>query len=69
MTIAPCGQQHPMPDIPAIIEDRVPGKRGHFTIRFLHDQMSRRKIPIVALSTRECRIETAFGNPAQPQRQ
>ena len=64
MTIAARGHQHPMTDFPAIVEDRVPGKRGHFTIRFLHDQIRRRKVPIAAVAACKSGIEMTLCNPA-----
>ena len=68
MTIASRSHQHPVPDFPAIVEDRVPGKRGHFTIRFLHDQIRRRKVPVAAVAACKSGIEIALRDPAQPQR-
>src|ERR1700719_2640361 len=68
MTIAAGGHQHPMTDFPAIVEDRVPGKRGHFTIRFLHDQIRRRKVPVAAVAARKSGIEMALRDPTQPER-
>ena len=69
MTIAPRCHQHPVRHFPAIVEDRLPRKRGHVTIRFLHDQIGRRKVPVAALAARKGRIEPPFGDPAQPKRQ
>lgn len=67
MSIASCCYQHPVRHIPTIIEDRIAGQCGHFTIRFLHDQMRRRKIPIAALSACKSSIECAMRDAAQPQ--
>ena len=69
MTIAPRCHQHPVRNLPAIVEDRIPGERGHVTIRFLHDQMGRGKVPVAALATGKGRIEPSVRDPAQPQRQ
>jgi len=69
MTIASRRHQHPVRDLPAIVQDAVPRKRGHVTIRFLHDQIGRGKVPIAALTARKGRIQAALRDPAQPQRQ
>lgn len=69
MTIVSRCHQHPVHHLPAIILNRVPRKRGHSTIRFLHDQIRRGKIPISALAACKSGIETAIRDPAQPQRQ
>ena len=69
MTIASRSHQHPVPDFPAIVEDCVAGQRGHFTIRFLHDQIRRRKVPVATIAARKSGIEIALRDPAQPQRQ
>jgi len=64
MTIAPCRHQHPVRHLAAIILDGFPRQRRHFTIRFLHDQIGRGKIPVPALTAREGHVK-----PSQPQRQ
>ena len=69
MTIAARCHQHPVRHLPAIIEDRIPRERGHPTIRFLHDQIGRGKIPVAALAAGKSRIEAAIRDPAQPKRQ
>ena len=69
MTIASRCHQHPVRHLPAIVEDRVPRERGHVTIRFLHDQIGRGKVPVAALAAGKSGIETALRDPAQPQRQ
>src|SRR6202022_4873389 len=69
MTIAARSHQHPMTDFPAIVEDRVPGKRGHFTIRFLHDQIRRRKVPVAAVAACKSGIEMALRDPASAKRE
>ena len=69
MTIASRCHQHPVRHLPAIVEDRIPRERGHPTIRFLHDQIRRRKVPVAAVAAGEGGIETALRDPAQPQRQ
>src|SRR6476660_9593179 len=69
MTIASRCHQNPVRHLPAIVEDRVPRERGHVTIRFLHDQIGRGKVPVAALATRKSCIETALRDPAQPERQ
>ena len=42
---------------------RVPRKRGHATIRFLHDQIGRGKVPVAALAAGKGRIEPALARP------
>ena len=69
MTIAPRRHQHPVRHLRAIVCDRVPRERGHVTIRFVHDQIGRGKVPVAALTSRKGGIEPAVGDPAQPQRQ
>ena len=69
MTIASRCHQHPVRHIPAIVADRVPRKRGHVTIRFLHDQIGRGKVPVAALAAGKGGIQPSLGHPAQPQRQ
>ena len=69
MTIASRCHQHPVHHLPAIILDRIPRERRHSTIRFLHDQIGRGKIPIAALAACKSGIQAAVRNPAQPQRQ
>ena len=69
MTIASRRHQHPVCYLPAIIDNPLAGQRGHLTIRFLHDQMSRRKIPIATISAGEGRVEITLRDPAEPERQ
>ena len=69
MTIASRCHQHPVRHLPAIVLDRVPRERGHLTIRFLHDQIRRGKVPVAALAARKSGIEAALRDPAQPKRQ
>ena len=69
MTIASRCHQHPVRHLPAIVEDRVARKRGHVTIRFLHDQIGRGKVPVAALAAGKGGIEPPSRDPAQPQRQ
>ena len=64
MTIASRCHQHPVRHLPAIIEDRVPRERGHVTIRFLHDQIGRRKVPVAALATGKRRVQASMRDPA-----
>ena len=64
MTIASRCNQHPVRHFPPIVEDRFAGKRGHVTIRFLHDQIRRGKIPIAALAAGKCGIQMSVRNPA-----
>ena len=64
MTIAPCRHQHPVRHFPTIVKDGIPRKRGHITIRFLHDQIGCGKIPVVALAAGKGGIEPALGDPA-----
>ena len=69
MTIATRCHQHPMRDLPAVIEDGISGEIAHPTIGFLHDQIRRRKVPIMTVAARKSRIQRAMGDPAQPQRE
>ena len=69
MTIAPRCHQHPVRHFPTIIKDGISGEVAHPTIRFLHDQIGRRKVPIMAVAPRNSRIERASGDPALPERQ
>ena len=69
MTIASRCHQHPVRHFPAVIEDGFSGEVAHPTIRFLHDQIGRRKVPVMAVAPRKSRIQRAMGDPAQPQRQ
>ena len=69
MTIASRCHQHPVRHLPAIIRNRIPRKRGHPTIRFLHDQIGRRKVPVAALPAGKSRVKAALRDPSQPQRQ
>ena len=69
MTIAPRCHQHPVRHLPAIIEDSIAGERSHVTIRFLHDQIGRGKVPVAALAAGKGRIEPSFRDPAQSKRQ
>ena len=48
MTIASRCHQHPVRNFPAVIEDGVSREVAHPTTRFLHDQIGRRKVPIMA---------------------
>ena len=68
MTIASRGHQHPVRHFPAIIQDRVPGKRSHPTIRFLHDQIRRGKIPVPRLPAGEGSVQIALRDPAKAER-
>ena len=68
MTIAARGHQHSVRYFPAIIEDGISGEIAHPTIRFLHDQIGGRKVPIMAITPRKSRIERAMRDPAQPER-
>ena len=61
MTIASRCHQHPVRNFPAVIEDGVSGEIAHPTIRFLHDQIGRRKVPIMAVAARKSRIQHAIG--------
>ena len=61
--------QYSVHHLPAIILNRIPRERGHSTIRFLHDQIRRGKIPVAALAACKSGIEAAVRNPAQPKRQ
>ena len=69
MTIAPRSHQNPVRHLAAIIQDGVPRQRSHATIRFLHDQIGRGKVPIAALTARKSGIEASLRDPAQPKRQ
>src|SRR3974377_2181912 len=69
MTVASRGHQHPVRHLPAIVENRVPGKRSHVTIRFLHDQIRGGKIPVAALTAGKSGIETSLRHPTEPERQ
>ena len=69
MTIASCCHQHPVRHFPPIVENRIAGERGHPTIRFLHDQIGRGKVPVPALSAGKGGIEIALRDPAEPKRQ
>ena len=60
MTIASRCHQHPVHHVPAIVKDRIPRERGHSTIRFLHDQIRSRKVPVPALAARKSGIEFAM---------
>ena len=60
MTIAPRCHQHPVRCLPAIVGYRLPRERGHVTIRFVHDQIGRGKVPVAALAAGKSRIETAI---------
>ena len=64
MTLTPRCHQHPVHHVPAIVKDRIPRERGHPTIRFLHDQIRRSKIPIPALPAGKGRIQRAVRDPA-----
>jgi hypothetical protein len=69
MTIAPRCHQHPVRHFPAVIEDGISGEVAHPTIRFLHDQIGRRKVPIMAVAPRKSRIQHAIGDPAEAERE
>jgi hypothetical protein len=69
MTLATRRYQHPVRDVPTIVKDCVPRKRRHVTIRFLHDQIGCRKVPIAALTACKSGIQTPLGDPAEPERQ
>ena len=69
MTIASRCHENPVRHLSAIIGYRVPRERGHVTIRFVHDQIRRGKIPIAALTAGKRGIQAALRDPAQPQRQ
>ncbi|MGY3652676.1 hypothetical protein ACVWW2_007967 [Bradyrhizobium sp. LM4.3] len=69
MTIATRCHQHPVRDFPAVIEDGISGEVAHPTIRFLHDQIGRRKVPVMTVAARKSRIQRAMGDPAEPQRE
>ena len=69
MSIVSRRHQHPVHHLPAIILNRIPRECGHSTIRFLHDQIRRGKIPVAALAACKSGIEAAIGDPAQPKRQ
>ena len=69
MTIASRGHQHPVRHLPAIVEDRIPRERGHVTIRFLHDQIGRGKVPVAALAAGKSSFQATMCDPAQPERQ
>ena len=64
MTIPSCGHQHPMRYLPTIEFNRIPREFGHLTIRFLHDQIRGRKVPVVTIAAGEGRIERAMRDPA-----
>ena len=66
MTIAARCHQHSVRHFPAIVEDAISGEIAHPTIRFLHDQIGRRKVPIMAVAPGKSRIKRAVGDPAQP---
>ncbi len=55
--------QHPVHHLPAIILNRIPRERGHSTIRFLHDQIRRGKIPVAALAACKSGIEADRRRP------
>ena len=63
MTIASRSHQHPVCHFPAIVLDRIPRERGHLTIRFLHDQIRCRKVPVATLAARKSGIEIALVRP------
>ena len=69
MTIVSRCHQNPMHHLTAIVLNRIPRERRHSTIRFVHDQIGRGKIPVAALTARKSGIEATVGDPAQPQRQ
>jgi len=69
MTITSRCYQHPVHHLPAIILNRIPRECGHSTIGFLHDQIRRGKIPVVALAARKSGIEAAVRDQTQPKRQ
>ena len=46
MTIAPRSHQNSVRHLAAIVQNGVPRQRSHATIRFLHDQIGRCKVPI-----------------------
>ena len=69
MTIASRSHQRPVHHLPAIVFNRIPRERGHLTIRFLHDQIRCRKVPVATLAACKGGIEVALRDPAQPKRQ
>src|SRR5579862_8562755 len=69
MTIAPRRHQHPMGHLAAIVQDVIPRKRGHATIRFMHDQIGCSKVPVAALAAGKGRIEPSMSDPAQAKRE
>ena len=64
MAVATRSHEHSMRHFAAIIGERIPRQRGHVTIRFLHDQIGRGKIPVTALPTGKSRIQASLRNPA-----
>ena len=69
MTIAARCHQHSMRQFAAIIKEGISGESGHITIRLPHDQISRGKVPVSALSAGKSGIEAALGDPAKAKRQ
>jgi hypothetical protein len=64
MTIASGSHQRPVHHLPAIVFNRIPRERGHLTIRFLHDQIRCRKVPVATLAARKGGIEVSLRYPA-----
>ena len=64
MTIATRCHQHPVRHLAAIVQDRIPRKLGHITIRFLHDQIGCSKVPVATLTAGKGRVQPSLGHPA-----
>src|SRR6516162_6838009 len=69
MTVASRCHQPPVRHLPAIVENRVPGKRSHVTIRFLYDQIRGGKIPVAALTAGKGGIDTSLRHPTESELQ
>ena len=69
MPVAPGGDQHPVPRLGTIISQRLAAKRGERAARFVHQKVSRRKVPVVTVAARNGGVEGALRDPGKPQRQ
>ena len=59
MTFASRCHQHSVHHVPAIVKQRIPRQRRHFTIGLLHDQIGGGKIPVAALPAGKGGIQRA----------
>ena len=69
MPVAAGGDEPPVPRHTTVVDDRPTPEGRYRAARFVHQKISRRKVPVVAVAAGDGDIESSLGHAGKPQRE